>query len=82
MIFCDASMHGLGCLLIKHGKVIAYASTQLKEHERNHATHDLELVVVVFTLNIWRHYLYGKNSKFIQITRALSIFSQRKDFYK
>lgn len=79
MIFCDASMHGLGCLLIKHGKVIAYASTQLKEHERNHATHDLELVVVVFTLNIWRHYLYGEEFEVYTDHKSFKyIFSKKR----
>lgn len=53
VIFCDASMHGLGCLLMQHGKVIAYGSRQLKVHERNYATHDLELAIVVFALSIW-----------------------------
>jgi len=50
---------GLGYVLMQHGKVVAYASRQLKVHERNYPTHDLELVAVVFVLKIWRHYLYG-----------------------
>ncbi|MCI70851.1 RNA-directed DNA polymerase (Reverse transcriptase), partial [Trifolium medium] len=49
----------LGGVLMQSGKVVAYASRQLKTHERNYPTHDLELVAVVFTLKIWRHYLYG-----------------------
>ena len=49
---------GLGCVLMKHGKVISYASRKHKVHERNYPTHDVELEVVVFTLKIWRHYLY------------------------
>ncbi|KAH0650287.1 hypothetical protein KY284_030199 [Solanum tuberosum] len=48
---------GLGCVLMQRCKVIAYASRQLKVHEKNYPTHDLELVVVVFALKIWRHYL-------------------------
>nr|GFC98387.1 putative reverse transcriptase domain-containing protein [Tanacetum cinerariifolium] len=44
-----------------HGKVIAYASRQLKPYEVNYPTHDLELVAVVFVLKIWRHYLYGES---------------------
>ena len=47
-VYCDASLGGLGCVLIKHGKVVAYASRQLKVHERNYPTHDIEIVVVVF----------------------------------
>ena len=50
---------GFGCVLMKHWKVIAYASRKLMIHERNYSTHDLELSVVVFTSKILRHYLYG-----------------------
>ncbi|GJS49983.1 retrotransposon protein, putative, ty3-gypsy subclass [Tanacetum coccineum] len=50
----------LGCVLMQHGKVIAYASRQLKPYEVNYPTHDLELAAVVFALKIWRHYLYGE----------------------
>jgi hypothetical protein len=57
VIYSNASYKGLGCVLMQNGKVIAYASRQLKVHERNYLTHDLELVAVVFTLMIWRHYL-------------------------
>ena len=60
VIFNDASRQGLGCVLMQDGKVIAYASHQLKKHETNYPTHDLELVAMVFALKIWRHYLYGK----------------------
>ncbi|KAJ9553287.1 hypothetical protein OSB04_017332 [Centaurea solstitialis] len=58
-VYCDASYHGLGCVLMQRGKVIAYTSRQLKTHEANYSTHDLELAAVVFALKIWRHYLYG-----------------------
>ncbi|KAK1425082.1 hypothetical protein QVD17_20426 [Tagetes erecta] len=58
-VYCDASHQGLGCVLMQRNKVIAYASRQLKEHEKNYTTHDLELGAVVFALKIWRHYLYG-----------------------
>ncbi|GKA24739.1 putative reverse transcriptase domain-containing protein [Tanacetum coccineum] len=57
--YCDASKKGLGAVLMQREKVIAYASRQLKIHEKNYTTHDLELRAVVFTLRIWRHYLYG-----------------------
>ena len=59
MIYCDASSVGLGCVVIQRDKVIAYASRQLKVHEKNYRTHDLELAAVVFALKIWRDYLYG-----------------------
>ncbi|KAJ9535777.1 hypothetical protein OSB04_un001070 [Centaurea solstitialis] len=58
-VYCDASHQGLGCVLMQNEKVIAYASRQLKVHEKNYTTHDLELGAVVFALKIWRHYLYG-----------------------
>ena len=59
VVYCDATPVGLGCVLMQHRKVIAYASRQLKVHERKYPTHDLELAAVVFSLKIWRHYLYG-----------------------
>ncbi|KAA3480029.1 DNA/RNA polymerases superfamily protein [Gossypium australe] len=62
MIYCDASHTGLGCVLMQDGKVVAYASRQLRPHEANYPTHDLELAAVVFALKIWRHYLYGEKS--------------------
>jgi hypothetical protein len=58
-VFCDASKNGLGCVLMQDGRVIAYASRQLRKHEVNYPTHDLELIAVVHALKIWRHYLLG-----------------------
>ncbi|GKA24314.1 putative reverse transcriptase domain-containing protein, partial [Tanacetum coccineum] len=62
VVYCDASRLGLGCMFMQRGKVIAYASRQLKIHEKNYTTHALELGAVVFALKIWRHYLYGTKS--------------------
>ncbi|GJS43631.1 putative reverse transcriptase domain-containing protein [Tanacetum coccineum] len=59
VVYCDSSHNGLGVVLMQREKVIAYASRQLKVHEKNYTTHDLELGSVVFALKIWRHYLYG-----------------------
>jgi hypothetical protein len=59
-IYCDASGQGLGCVLMQDGHVVAYASLQLRKHEVNYPTHDLELAIVVHALKIWRHYLMGK----------------------
>jgi hypothetical protein len=58
-IYCDACRHGLGCVLMQEGHVIAYASRQLRKHELNYPTHDLELAAVVHALMIWRHYIMG-----------------------
>jgi hypothetical protein len=59
-VYTDASRFCLGCVLMKDGKVIAYGFRQLKKHERNYPTHDIELASVVFALKFWRHYLYGE----------------------
>ncbi|GJY73123.1 putative reverse transcriptase domain-containing protein [Tanacetum coccineum] len=58
MVYCDASHKRLGVVLMQKEKVIAYASRQLKIYEKNYMIHDLELGVVVFAFNMWRHYLY------------------------
>ena len=60
VIFSATSLNGLGCVLMQEGKVVAYASRQLKPHERNYPTHDLKFATIVFALKIWRHYLYGE----------------------
>ncbi|GJS70240.1 putative reverse transcriptase domain-containing protein, partial [Tanacetum coccineum] len=79
MVYYDASGIGLGCMLIQRGKVIAYASRQLKIHEKNYTTHDLELGAVVLALKIWRHYLYGTKSVIYTDHKSLRhIFSQKE----
>ncbi|GKA24376.1 reverse transcriptase domain-containing protein [Tanacetum coccineum] len=79
VVYCDASGIGLGCVLMQRGKVIAYASRQLKIHENNYTTHDLELGAVVFALKIWRHYLYGTKSVIYTDHKSLQhIFSQKE----
>ncbi|GJX30479.1 putative reverse transcriptase domain-containing protein, partial [Tanacetum coccineum] len=79
VVNCEASRIGLGCVLMRRGKVIPYASMQLKIHEKNYTTHDLELGVVVFALKMWRHYLYGTKSVIYRDHKSLShIFSQKE----
>ena len=78
-VYCDASRVGLGCVLMQHGKVIAYASRQLKRHEQNYPTHDLEMAAVIFALKIWRHYLYGETCEIFTDHKSLKyIFQQRE----
>ncbi|XP_072071794.1 uncharacterized protein [Arachis hypogaea] len=59
-VYCDASLKGLGCVLMQHRNMVAYALRQLRPHEVNYPTHDLELAAIVFALKSWRHHLYGK----------------------
>ena len=59
IVYCDASCSSLGAVIMQGNNVISYASRQLKVHERNYPTHELELAAVVFALKQWRHYLYG-----------------------
>ncbi|KAD5508134.1 hypothetical protein E3N88_15837 [Mikania micrantha] len=79
VVYCDASKQGLGCVLMQREKVIAYASRQLKVHEKNYTTHDLELGAVVFALKIWRHYLYGTKCAIFTDHKSLQhIFDQKE----
>ncbi|KAJ0724807.1 putative nucleotidyltransferase, Ribonuclease H [Helianthus annuus] len=79
VVYCDASNLGLGCVLMQRDKVIAYASRQLKIHEKNYTTHDLELGAVVFALKIWRHYLYGTKCVVFTDHKSLQhIFNQKE----
>ena len=77
-VYCDASRAGLGCVLMQSGRVVAYGSRQLKNHEQNYPTHDMELAAVVFALKIWRHYLYGEEFEVYSDHKSLKyIFTQR-----
>ncbi|KAA3473697.1 DNA/RNA polymerases superfamily protein [Gossypium australe] len=78
-IFSDASLNGLGCVLMQEGKVIAYASRQLKPHEKNYPTHDLELAAIVFALKIWRHYLFGEKCHIYSDHKSLKYLMTQKD---
>ena len=70
-VYCDALKDGLGCVLMQSGRVVAYGSRQLKNHEWNYPTHDIELATIVFALKIWCHYLFGEQFK---------VFSDHKSF--
>jgi hypothetical protein len=79
VIYSDASHKGLGCVLMQHGKVVAYASRQLKNYEQNYPTHDLELAAIVFALKIWRHYLYGEKCEIYTDHKSLKYFFIHKE---
>ncbi|KAA0035500.1 pol protein [Cucumis melo var. makuwa] len=79
VIYSYASKKGLGCVLMLQGKVVAYASRQLKSHEQNYPTHDLELAAVVFALKIWRHYLYGEKIQIFTNHKSLKYFFTQKE---
>ncbi|KAH0636581.1 hypothetical protein KY289_036496 [Solanum tuberosum] len=79
VVYCDASRVGLGCVLMQNDKVIAYASRQLKVHEKNYPTHDLELADVVFSLNIWRHYLYSVHVDVFTDHKSIQYVFTQKD---
>ncbi|GJT26640.1 putative reverse transcriptase domain-containing protein [Tanacetum coccineum] len=79
IVYCDASMKGLGAVLIQREKVIAYASHQLKIHEKNYTTHDLELGAVVFSLKLWRHYLYGTKCTMFTDHKSLQHILNQKE---
>jgi len=79
VVYSDASRQGLGCVLMQNGKVVAYASRQLKPHDLNYPTHDLGLATVIFALKIWRHYLYGARCKVYTDHKTLKyIFTQKE----
>ncbi|WVZ93549.1 hypothetical protein U9M48_039520 [Paspalum notatum var. saurae] len=79
IVYCDASKDGLGCVLMQEGKVIAYASRQLRKHEVNFPTYDLELAAVVHALKIWRHYLFGQRCEIYTDHKSLKyIFTQNE----
>ena len=78
-IYSDASLQGYGCVLQQKSKVIAYASRQLKKHEENYTTHDLELGAVVFALKLWRHYLYDVKFTIFTDHKSLQhVFDQKE----
>ncbi|KAL0405561.1 UNVERIFIED_CONTAM: RNA-directed DNA polymerase [Sesamum latifolium] len=86
VVYTDASRQGLGCVLMQHGKVIAYAWRQLRPHEMNYPTRDLELAAIVHALKIWRYYLYGeifqiftdhKSLKYIPTQKELNLRQRR-----
>jgi hypothetical protein len=78
-VYTDASRIGLGCVLMQEDRVIAYGSRQLRKHEGNYPTHDLELAAVVFALKSWRHYLYGEACDIYTDHKSLKYIFTRKE---
>ncbi|KAL4308445.1 hypothetical protein GQ457_01G007640 [Hibiscus cannabinus] len=79
VVYSDASYVGLGGVLMQEGRVVAYASRQLKTHEKNYPTHDIELAAVVFALKIWRHYLYGERCMVYTDHKSLKYLMTQKE---
>ncbi|GAA0187596.1 hypothetical protein LIER_34883 [Lithospermum erythrorhizon] len=78
IIYSDASHQGLRYVVMQNGRMVAYASRQLKNHERNYPTHDLELAAIVFALTIWRHYLYGVTCQIFTDHKSLKYLPTQK----
>ena len=78
-VYNDASRISLGCVLMQDGKVVTNHSRQLKPHEQNYPTHDLELAAVVFAVKIWRHYLYGEKCRIFTDHKSLKYLLTHKD---
>nr|GEZ62706.1 putative reverse transcriptase domain-containing protein [Tanacetum cinerariifolium] len=79
VVYCNASLKGLGAVLMQREKVIAYASRQLRKNEENYTTHNLELGAVVFALRLWRHYLYGTKCMVYTNHKSLQYILDKKD---
>ena len=79
VIYCDASSQRLGAVLMQRGRVIAHASRQLKDYEKNYLTHDLELAAMVFVLKMWKHYLYGVHCDIYTDHKNLKYFFTQKE---
>ena len=78
-VYYDASRTGLGCVLMQSGRVVAYGSHQLKNHEQNYPTHDMEFAAVVFALKIWRNYLYGEEFEVYSDHKSLKYIFTKRD---
>ena len=79
VVYSDASLIGLGCVLMQRDRVIAYGSRQLKAHEGNYPVHDLELAAVIYALKLWRHHLYGEDFEIYTDHKSLQyVFSQKE----
>ena len=78
-VYCNASRRGLGAVLMQEGRVVSYASRQLKPHKLNYATHDLELAAVVHALKTWRHFLVGNHCEVYMDHKSLKYIFMQKE---
>ena len=78
VIYSDSLKFGLGWVLMQHGKIISYASQQLKDCKTKYPTHDLKLAAIVFVLNIWRHYLYETKCEIFTDHKNLKLFTEKE----
>ena len=78
-MYCDASKDGLGCVLMQSRRMVAYGSRQLKNHEQNYPTHDMDLAAIVFALKIGRHYLYGEQFEVFSNHKSLKYIFTKRD---
>ena len=77
-MYYDASKDILRCVLMQSGKVVAYGSRQLNNHEQSYPTYDMELATIVFALKAWCNYLYGEQLEVFLHHKSLKyIFTQR-----
>ena len=79
MVYSDVSHQGLSCVLMQRGNVVAYASRQLRNHEKSYPVHDLELAAVIFALKIWRHYLYGETFQIFTDHQSLKYLMTQRE---
>ena len=75
----DACGTGLGAVLMQEGKIVCYGGRQLRVHEKNYPTHDLELAAIVFALKTWRHYLLGEKFELYTDHKSLKYLFSQKD---
>ena len=80
-MYCDASKDELGCVLMQSRRVVAYGSRQLKNHEQNYPTHNVELEAIVFALKIWRHSLYVEQFEVFSNHKSLKYIFTQRDLY-
>ena len=80
IMYCDAFMDGLGCVLLQFKRVVAYGSRQSKNHEQSYPIHDMDLAAIVFALKSWHHYLYGEQFEMFSNHKSLKYILTQRDF--